>query len=293
MNVLVIGNGFDMDLGLRTSFYSFWKSEVFQKHLLSFTTIPNTLANYLSKKANKDSFWFNIEEAMVDYVKLKEIEGDSSVINVDMDFLNTLKYYFWDYVCSEYLDSDNRKCLSKSIIKIQKQFNKIYSFNCFETFYNDFVSMGNIAKIDNVLCIHNYAEQFILGIGDNDCVNERYAFLKKTHQNYPFNIVNNFKDDLIKAKNIVIFGHSINRIDMVYFRDMIRDTNSSQRKSKRIAFVTKDKHAATQIQNNITNYGPLPFEVFKTSCKLSFALTETFNDSTIIENVNDIFKISF
>jgi len=290
MNILVIGNGFDMDLGLKTSYGDFWRSKEFCKNLQPFTRIHNTLAEYMSEKAKMDPLWFNIEEAMIDYVKLKEQNHDFNQIDADKIFLDALKNTFWDFVSSKYLNADNRKCLSKEIIKIQKQFDKIYSFNCFETYYSDFASMGNIGSLNNVLCVHNFGINFILGIAEGDNIDERYSFLKKVNQNYPFDIVEQLKKDLAKADNIVIFGHSLNRIDMGYFEEMIRNLN--ERKTKRIVFVTKDMNTAAQIQSNIIKYGPLSLEELESSCNLSFVLTDKFIDSTIIEDIDDIFDSS-
>ena len=115
--------------------------------------------------------------------------------------------------------------------------------------------------------------------------------MKKVNQKgYSFEIVKKFKSNLVNADTVVIFGHSFNRIDMVYFRDMIWNTYINQKESKRIIFITKNTNTAKQIKENITNYGPLPFDDLSNSCQLTFLYTDNFNSSYKINDVEDLFK---
>ena len=60
-NVLVIGNGFDLNLGLETSYSDYLSSKYF-KYLLG----TNTLARYLESR-KKESKWVDIEKELYQY----------------------------------------------------------------------------------------------------------------------------------------------------------------------------------------------------------------------------------
>ena len=290
MRVLVIGNGFDMDLGLKTQYKDFINSKEF-KGLRAESYSDGMFARFLFERANVEGDWFDIEETIACYVRKKEKANDYSFVDFDKPFLDELEFALYDYVSGQMLWVDDKLCLAKEIIKLQNRchcFDKIYSFNSFDSSYNDFATGGEIEGLNDVIYVHNNAEQFILGIDKDDCKDERLSFfIKSKHSCYTPTPISK---DLVLADDIFIFGHSFNRIDMVYFRDMIWNTYINQKKFKRITFITKNTNTAEQIKENITNYGPLPFDDLNNSCQLAFLYTDNFNSSYKINDVEDLFK---
>ena len=63
--VFIIGNGFDLDLGLKTRYIDFWKSEVFEPH----RNENEGLIHFLDEKANDKATWFDIEALLREYVR--------------------------------------------------------------------------------------------------------------------------------------------------------------------------------------------------------------------------------
>lgn len=275
MKILVIGNGFDLDLGLETSFNNFFHSKEFMK-VKQFCNLQNSLAEFLIKEQEKKGNWFDIEEAMAAYAKQKETAKDFSYASGDKLFLDELKRALHNYVTKKVLDVGDTPCFAKELIRLQnksKLFDKIYSFNCFDCNYYDFASFGRIENLRDVVYLHNYLDKIILGVGMNDCTDDNYSFLKKVNQEgYSFLKIMEFKDSLLKAGEIYIFGHSLNRIDMVYFSDLFCQIPKYGRKSKHIIFITKDQQSEICIKENISRYA-IPYRELEIFCKVSFVYT--------------------
>lgn len=301
MRILVIGNGFDLDLGLPTRYIDFIHSEK-SECLTRWKDIPECLASHLLNCSEAN--WFDIEETMVDYAKAKEANGNyaSVLADVDKQILKELKENFWEYVDHNFIDIGNiswkehvKDSLAKTIIEMQNKtrcFDCIYSFNCFDYFYCDWASNQEIESVSGINYIHGTGPDFILGISDDDCKSDKLLFLKKTNQKgYPHEIISQFKSDLLKADDVFIFGHSLNRIDMVYFRDKLWNIYLYPNNHNRITIITKDNNAANQIKENISNYGPIPFDGLSDSCQFTFLYTDNYNNSKRVEDVEDIFKI--
>lgn len=245
--ILVIGNGFDLDLGLNTTYKAFADSDYFKK-LYPYVIGDNLIANLIKQSSTN---WFDIEESIADYVRRKEAAKDFELVEMDEKFFTEFKYIFADFIEHEFTESpykDNirKNSLASRIIQEQKDnkiFDKVYSFNCFDYSLNDFVSYGNIGDI-YVDFVHNKEGYFILGICEDDCTTKDYSFLIKKNQNYE---KTNIVEDLECATDIVIFGHSLNRIDKGYFEKLF----NSHFYGKNITIITRDTESVHKIENNI------------------------------------------
>ena len=284
MNILIIGNGFDLDLGLKTQYSDFFHSKEFE-HLEPFINHSNCLAHHLVEQQKREE-WFDLEESMAEYVKEKERKKDFTCAEIDKFFLNELKYELWDYISGKVLKIPPGNSLAKSTIQFQNKcnfFERIYSFNCFEMSDYNFATSRELQNLYDVRYVHNCHNDIILGIGDNDSTSMQYKFLKKTYQNYPSDCITQMKSDMLKAENVVIFGHSFNRIDMVYFKDLFFYISQPHHINRNILLITKDSQSAKQIKENITDYAIL-FPILESSCNISFVYTEKCKSIKDLEN---------
>ena len=67
MTTLVIGNGFDLDLGMNTRYSDFAKSEYWPKDISSSS---HNLQQYLNERKDMDC-WFDLKQCLLDYCKPK------------------------------------------------------------------------------------------------------------------------------------------------------------------------------------------------------------------------------
>ena len=75
-----------------------------------------------------------------------------------------------------------------------------------------------------------------MGIGEGDCTSEEYDFLKKTNQ--PAYKPTNILRDLINADEVVIFGHSLNKIDSMYYKKFFEVCSGEDWKRERKRHIT-------------------------------------------------------
>lgn len=78
--VLILGNGFDLDLGLRTEFGSFWETDFCPKHY------PAPLIHYLNEfqTSRKKVRWYDLENELKEYyTKVRNHRIDSDVLSAE------------------------------------------------------------------------------------------------------------------------------------------------------------------------------------------------------------------
>ena len=80
---LVIGNGFDLDAGLKTSYNNFVSSRYWSFSQSIDVYGQDTLASYLRKKSELDT-WFDVEEALYDYSRSGLGQAMIHGVNIDV-----------------------------------------------------------------------------------------------------------------------------------------------------------------------------------------------------------------
>lgn len=99
--VLILGNGFDLDLGLRTSYKDFWESEYCPKNY------PAPLIAHLNERWSDDLEavkWYDLENELLEYYNdnYMKPEWDDVLTDEEMDFLRN--YSSYEYACRHYDD---------------------------------------------------------------------------------------------------------------------------------------------------------------------------------------------
>lgn len=252
--VLVIGNGFDLDLGLKTRYIDFWNSNIFQPHRNKY----RGMIRFLDEKAKNDSTWFDIESLLREYVKEHSNRNISDVNRVSPHNFQEEKNQFNDIRSSlaQYLEQEvsirelKAESTAAKVLRAvtDRGLSSIYSFN-----YTD---LHKIAKKLNVTQKFEYSDvhgrsfdnSLILGIDDSVEVVPHYEFVYKTFSPYYHSVP--LKFDLDDADEVVIFGLSMGNIDYPYFQDFFRnicDPKSSRKDSKRITIFTYDEDGRLNI----------------------------------------------
>lgn len=250
--VFVIGNGFDLDLGLKTRYIDFWNSDFMKKYKEG---CYNGLIYYLNGKAQNESTWFDIENLIRIYTQntehgLQRIRRQEEV-DLDRTQFNTIRYCLAEYlekevsVCELKRDSLSSKVLGTVID--DGDFS-IYNFNY--TNLHTIASKLGINRNFSYNSVHGKAgdKSLILGIDDKTEVQKGYDFVHKTFSPYYHSVP--LKFDLEDAKEIVIFGLSMGDIDYPYFQDFfynICNPRNRREQSKRITIFTYDETSRIDI----------------------------------------------
>ena len=234
--ILVIGNGFDLDLGLNTSYKAFIdKMYIKTQHPES----TNTLIDAMIKKC-VESGWIDIELFLRDYAlsygnmnieKNRNIELEYKKLSNDLNiFMSQYKYfdnkrnYLGKYIY-------NVGSISSKLLKwISVQSNsRVYSFNY--TNLNDVAcSLNeqqnlNIKDLD-IRYIHGETcssydgriAPIIVGIDDINVKEEFRCMIKSARSSYNSGIIS----DLSNSTHVIFFGFGMGKTDHPYFREFFK-----------------------------------------------------------------------
>ena len=257
--LLIIGNGFDIDLGLRTRYSDFAKSKIWEKLMENTYGFDQDLRGALNDAKEKEA-WFDIEKTMNDYVRAIRPEF------LTTDLVDKDKNSFTEVTkaLAKYLKEEQKSRTLESNHYAAQVLRIIADVGGFEYYTFNYTSLGDIAnscgiKIDTSRITHVHGsldnDSIILGILTDPAnqIHEQYSFMYK--DNSRFYMSNNMYEDFDKADDIIFFGHSINGMDFPYFKDFFikQSGMDGEYKSKHITIFTNDDNSNQQIRNSIRN----------------------------------------
>lgn len=212
MKILIIGNGFDLNLGLKTSYKDFVESSHFSKLVES----GNVMAKYFNDK-NKLNNWVDIEKEITNFSNI--VQEENLKLREDFDAIkNALMNYLKEAQSKELnYDSKAYKMIKEEILTIDR----ILNFNYTDTIFR----IADMLKINNLEDKHCYIhgsiseKEIVFGVEDDARVREGHIFFKKaSYKNYGKHDVNSY---LKKENEIIVFGHSLGITDSAYFKEYI------------------------------------------------------------------------
>lgn len=257
--LLIIGNGFDIDLGLRTRYSDFAKSNIWEKLMRNTHGFDQDLLAALREAKEKEA-WFDIEKTMNEYVRAIRPESLTTDL-VDKDKKNFIEV---TKALDKYLKDEQKSRTLESNHYAAQVLRLIADVGGFEYYTFNYTSLGDIAiscgiKIDTSRITHVHGslenDSIILGVLTDPAnqLHEQYSFMYK--DNGRFYMSNNMYEDFDKADDIIFFGHSINGMDFPYFKDFFikQSGMGGEYKSKHITIFTYDDDSNQQIRNSIRN----------------------------------------
>lgn len=279
--MLIIGNGFDLSLGLPTTYRNFVESCVFKKmyvkrmHEKKENKIAEpTLLDYLYGKKFSER-WYDIEAALLEYVSKKP----------DGSFVNNVKEDKRDYelvseALVEYLsvilrkikpsDIDNMRNLpaGRLLNVLNSSKNIEYTFNytpierVLETCAVDSNKVHGEVTIETIEKGNAKDSRIVLGIECNDLnsIAPGYSFLIKSN-NSSFTS-SNIASDLLNSRNLIIFGHSLNQIDFGYFDEYFKALTTNKDAKRSLTIITKNDTSRREILDNLRTKGVSVREMF-------------------------------
>ncbi|ATB69742.1 hypothetical protein SJPD1_1636 [Sulfurospirillum diekertiae] len=215
MKIMIIGNGFDLNLGLKTSYSDFISSDFFK----SLVAENNSLAVYLAKQ-NELNNWVDIEQEITKYST--QVQAQDTEVENDFEALKTaLMAYLKEAQEGEINHESKAFQMMRNEIATT---DKIYNFN----YTNSIFRVAEMLKIDIAVkrkhfYIHGSIENkdIIFGVEDTAKVHKKHKFFKKSHnENFGKSDIMNF---LNMNNDLVVFGHSFGITDSSYFADYIHE----------------------------------------------------------------------
>lgn len=277
--VFIIGNGFDLDLGLKTRYIDFWKSELFENYR---RTKRNGLIAFLNRKADENSSWFDIEALLREYVHLADEHTDNNVspndFERDKNEFNEIRLNLASFLELQIEHQTlNKRTMAARVLKEMVKVDSlaVYTFN-YTNLYKIAEKLEICQKFD-YKSVHGRSSDktLILGINDDVDVVPNFEFTYKTFSPYYQSVPLRF--DLEEADEVVIFGLAMGNIDYPYFQDFFRhicNPKNSRDDRKRVTIFTYDENSRLSILRRLramnekrVNYmfGQNEFEFIRTS----------------------------
>lgn len=251
--LLVVGNGFDLDIGLKTSYGDFIKAKYLDKD--NRCTSSNELIKSIVKKY-KEANWIDIEKFLRDYAityNEVEIEEGRDIPNEFYELCKDLNDYMYvdkfpsikyNWQARYMYDKDS---VAARLLNILPDNMVIFTFN-----YTDMMpvirhmnevneSSGRKINIkeENIKHVHgkvspSFQEKnipIILGIDDDVTVKEDFVCMKK-----PFRAMPGIINTLSQSEHVIFFGLGFGICDRPYFRKFFSDVQ--EKHDKRISIFT-------------------------------------------------------
>lgn len=301
-NLLILGNGFDLDIGYKTKYSDFVNSDFWplkEKDLSSFgiLNLRNHIYDFTEK--NKDKLgkvrWIDIEQLLKDYALSKNKEGSFNVdiVQNDKECYKLIVNSFSRYLKEQLFNGRPTHFFRPSyeVVKAISQSSKEwigYTFNYTDSkSIIDFMLSDTDVKFVNIPFTHLHGQvdmygnedTLILGIDDALAIPKEYKFMRKTwNANYDNH---HLDDDLLRADNIICFGWSFGEIDREYLKDFFNEiitVPEARAKRRGIYFVTFDEQSRHDIMDNMEAIGA-QMSKLKKYTDIDFYLTSDMGNS--------------
>lgn len=258
--VLVIGNGFDIDLGLDTRYKNFLDSEYFKKHVTGSPYKPNDYRNvlldvlkddlnlfdYLSYQGFKIDNWIDVEQELAKLARDSKINRIAS--KKEEETFELLHKQLCSYLKSiDYSNINNSTSLQLLRVLCKCANVEIISYN-----YTDLHKLESHLQCKlNMPIDHVHGkiedESIILGFEDDIDINNSYAFMIKSFS--PHYKSHNVRQKLLEANEVIFFGHSLGSTDYHYFQDLFRRQSNPDSADKKqiIRIFTYDENSRRDI----------------------------------------------
>ena len=282
--VIVLGNGFDLDLGWDTSYKSFYnKHNGWKMH----RTDEDDLFQYIIHKVPGN--WFDFERALHEYALHRSEnpfpKDNTDKIDRDIQDYNTFKTQLMDFIAEGSkgpvkMDSHAYRLLEAYVgAKKNKTSDRFFPLKLFS--YNYTPLLNVIHQIDSsvkvgYIPVHGMVEKrnIIFGFHDDLRIPKEYRPLQKSmDENY---VSSDVVRESLQAKTIIFFGLSLGYIDGVYFKNLfeqISNFTNPQMINKHIVFITLNIQSGNYIKNNLLDAG-INLQLLYNSNRLDFIYTD-------------------
>lgn len=248
--LMILGNGFDLDLGLKTSYKDFVESKLL--HQRDKCALFDRICKQYETK-----LWIDVEEELKGMATEKFVEsqdtGENEVYPNLLEQYELLVQELTEYIKGIDYEAIKKESAAAKVIKSVLRFSQnptLIDFN-----YTDIDAISR--KIDwpkNIPCKHIHGEamsnSIIVGFDDDvNLLRDKYCQIIKSHSEH-FRSVN-INEALEAATEVIFFGHSLGSTDYHYFSDFflsqVKEIGEEKFSKKTIKIFTYDEAARQNI----------------------------------------------
>lgn len=297
---IILGNGFDLNLGLPSRYSDFIESREWEKLKKPLDTygedyLNHSLIYHLQNEANKKANWFDIEVEILRFINNHPECSENEIRDIGNEFKGlkkALKNYLIRVSDTHIINDQTIPCrffddmviYSKNMVVINFNYTNPFNFlpihiKCHYNTYNQTHVHGSLAE-----------DEIVLGcdIQSGQQVNRSLSFMYKYNM---LNRANHVANDLLEAKEIIFYGHSVNEMDFGYFRDFFKAASSAPKPIRNLTFITLDENSERSIKDNIRNQGISVTDLYNNLETFTFIHTNKMdsNDSKTLKKWEEMF----
>lgn len=276
--VLVIGNGFDLDMGYRTSYSHFVDSPEF-KYLIDssqanpvefmegvdedkLTRVPNGMASYVMEQKEHND-WVDLEECIREYGEKSAVSAENKErLRKELFSIRYMLYHYLARVVNYQFENRDPYFKNRIAYKLLEgivnenvsceiwDFN--YTFTCemvLERLKVDSKTINeHLHYIHGQLIKENDYERWPIVLGSNSTEQLQQvcpSAIKSNTRGY-FDNCSALKTDVQKAETIVFMGYSMGSTDRPYFSEMLKSE-----KLKSVVVITKSEASLDEFRANM------------------------------------------
>ena len=286
---LIIGNGFDIDLGLPSKYSDFADSPEFhdlarRMHDMYFEEERKNSLVLQIQQASNNSNWFDIEEEIYKYVLNHPYLDDNMIRHVRSEF-DALKRALTNYlkrVSKELEHKANKQRLAYVLLTILQN-SPLSKIDIYFNYTNPelFMEMPTYHEIGKGFFTYVHGslryDDIVLGcdLKKGEKVNRQLSFMYKYNM---LNKANHVARHILEAKEVIFFGHSINEMDFCYFREFFKDASAAPKPIRHLSIITYDETSERNIKDNIQNQGISVSDLYSNLWTFDFIHTKNVYD---------------
>ena len=300
---LIIGNGFDIDMGLPSRYSDFIRSKEWQgvvkrvEGFLADSSYSNHSLIAQLQLASMDSMWFDIEQEISKFIKSHPTNTQQEIGEIKEEF-DLIKEGLANYLkrITANFTADNSKLSTALHYRMREcplTVTEIY-FNY--TYPHQYIKLPRQREILNgaqhwVTFVHGSLKDnnIVLGcdLQEGEQVNRQLSFMYKYNQ---LKKANHIARNILEAKEIIFFGHSINEMDFCYFREFFKVASASPNPIRHLTIITYDENSERDIKDNIRNQGISVSNLYSNLWTFEFIHTKKFyeKDESEIQKWNEM-----
>lgn len=286
---LIIGNGFDLDLGLPSKYSDFADSPEFhdlarRMHNMYYEEERKNSLVLQIQQASNNSNWFDIEEEIYKYVLNHPYLDDNMIRHVRSEF-DALKRALTNYlkrVSKELEHKANKQRLAYVLLTILQN-SPLSKIDIYFNYTNPelFMEMPTYHEIGKGFFTYVHGslryDDIVLGcdLKKGEKVNRQLSFMYKYNM---LNKANHVARHILEAKEVIFFGHSINEMDFCYFREFFKDASAALKPIRHLSIITYDETSERNIKDNIQNQGISVSDLYSNLWTFDFIHTKNVYD---------------
>lgn len=286
---LIIGNGFDLDLGLPSKYSDFADSPEFhdlarRMHDMYFEEERKNSLVLQIQQASYNSNWFDIEEEIYMYVLNHPYLDDNMIRHVRSEF-DALKRALTNYlkrVSKELEHKANKQRLAYVLLTILQN-SPLSKIDIYFNYTNPelFMEMPTYHEIGKGFFTYVHGslryDDIVLGcdLKKGEKVNRQLSFMYKYNM---LNKANHVARHILEAKEVIFFGHSINEMDFCYFREFFKEASAAPKPIRHLSIITYDETSERNIKDNIQNQGISVSDLYSNLWTFDFIHTKNVYD---------------